>query len=89
MNATRTNGMARHAMAVLVGLAAAAVFTLAACGGSSKAKPDAGPDFDAGGCYENPTTHAELIDACTTSAHVDKHPTLPLLLPDGGLPPLP
>ena len=45
---------------------------------------DGGPD-----CFTNPTTHYEIINACTTAEYVDKHPDLPLLLPDGGLPPLP
>ncbi|MGH7282434.1 MAG: hypothetical protein ACRELY_12980 [Polyangiaceae bacterium] len=35
------------------------------------------------------STYEEIINACTPATKVDKHPTLPLLLPDGGLPPLP
>jgi len=65
----------------------------AACGKSSNETPDAGsdagPDFADGGCYTNPTTSYEIINACTDAGYVDKSPTLPLLLPDGGLPPLP
>ena len=40
-------------------------------------------------CITNPTTHLEIINACTTAQRVDKHPDLPLLNPDGTLPPLP
>lgn len=40
-------------------------------------------------CFPNPKTHDEIINACTDAARVDKHPTLPLLQADGGLPPLP
>jgi hypothetical protein len=40
-------------------------------------------------CVKNPKTHLEIINACTTAQKIDKHPTLPLLLPDGGLPPPP
>jgi hypothetical protein len=42
------------------------------------------------GCYGNPMTHIEIINACTTSKQLDKptNPNLPFL--DGGLlPPLP
>jgi hypothetical protein len=83
----------------------AAVFILGGCGGtSSTPAPDSGPadsgvdsgpvdsgppDLDAGGCFTNPQTALEIINACTTATHYDKSPTLPLLLPDGGLPPLP
>ena len=44
-----------------------------------------GPD----NCFMNPTTHFEIINACTDAARVDKKPPLPLLLADGGLPPPP
>lgn len=79
----------------------ALLFTLplafaAACGDDGGALPqdDAGiidapmstPDAS---CFENPTTHAEIINACTTAAKVEKKPTLPLLNPDGSLPTLP
>lgn len=40
-------------------------------------------------CFMNPTTHFEIINACTDAARVDKKPSLPLLLADGGLPPPP
>lgn len=41
------------------------------------------------GCYLNPQTHIEIINACTDAQAVDKTPVLPLLHPDGTLPPLP
>jgi hypothetical protein len=51
---------------------------------------DAGKKHDAGAdCVTNPRTHADIINACTDADKVDKKPELPLLLPDGGLPPLP
>jgi hypothetical protein len=47
---------------------------------------DAAPDAS---CFTNPTTHNEIINACTTAQKIfkDSHP--PLLNPDGSLPPLP
>jgi len=58
---------------------------------------DAGPGTDGGtgadggpsDCVQNPHTHDEIINACTDAVKITKNPTLPLLLPDGGLPPLP
>lgn len=52
----------------------------------------AGDSGQAGGepdCYPNPKTHHEIINACTDAQAVDKKPVLPLLQPDGSLPPLP
>lgn len=43
---------------------------------------------DGGDCFVNPKTHFEIINACTTAQKREKNPTLPLLLSDGGLPPL-
>jgi hypothetical protein len=40
-------------------------------------------------CFPNPMTYVEIINACTNAQQVDVSPVLPLLLPDGGLPPLP
>ncbi len=61
-------------------------------GGSSPECADGGtmgPPADAGTCFANPTTHEEIINQCTTAVGVAKSPVLPLLLADGGLPPLP
>jgi hypothetical protein len=44
---------------------------------------------DAGTCFPAPNTQAELLNQCTTAVGVAKDPPLPLLRPDGGLPPLP
>jgi len=49
---------------------------------------DAAPMPDAA-CFENPTTHEEIINACTTAQKVVKQPALPLLNQDGTLPQLP
>lgn len=35
------------------------------------------------------STYEEIINACTPATKIDKHPSLPLLLADGGVPPLP
>ena len=47
---------------------------------------DAPPDAS---CFTNPTTHNEIINACTTAQKIykDSHP--PLVNSDGSLPPLP
>jgi hypothetical protein len=65
----------------------------AACSDDGAEQPkDAGIDAvgppDAS-CFENPTTYDEIINACTTAQKVLKDPDLPLLNPDGTLPPLP
>jgi hypothetical protein len=54
--------------------------------GVHDAGPDAPPDAS---CFTNPTTHNEIINACTTAQKIykDSHP--PLLNSDGSLPPLP
>lgn len=53
--------------------------------------PDGAPNPDGGptDCFLNPRTHEEIINACTDAVKITKNPTLPLLYPDGGLPPLP
>lgn len=75
---------------ILIGL-----LLVAACGDSANVKEDAAV-HDAGvdappdaSCFENPQTHNEIINACTTAqkVHKDSHP--PLLDPDGTLPSLP
>ena len=40
-------------------------------------------------CIENPHTHIEILNACTSAQSIDKKPVLPLLQADGTLPPLP
>jgi|GEM_PF-1179668 len=47
------------------------------------------PDGAPSDCYLDPKTHLEIINACTDAVRITKNPTLPLLLGDGGLPPLP
>jgi len=47
------------------------------------------PDGAPSDCFMNPRTHFEIINACTDAVRIAKSPTLPLLSPDGGLPPLP
>jgi hypothetical protein len=52
--------------------------------GGADSATDAGPT-----CFMNPRTHFEIINACTDAQSFDKNPRLPLLQPDGSLPPLP
>jgi hypothetical protein len=59
-------------------------------GGPQPGVDSGGPTFPDGApsdCFMNPTTHFEIINACTDSVKITKNPTLPLLLADGGLPP--
>lgn len=70
--------------------------------GSATTTPDGGAPQDGGtviitgdssipvDCFAGDAqTYVEIINACTTATKIDKHPTLPLLQADGGLPPLP
>lgn len=52
------------------------------------ATPTDGGDAGPSDCFTNPTTHFEIINACTNAQKITKNPTLTKLLPDGGLPPL-
>jgi hypothetical protein len=73
----------------------AVLFTMSVgCGDDpSPSKDDAGVVQDAGppdaSCFENPQTHYEIINACTTAQQIYKDTNPPLLEPDGTLPPLP
>ncbi|MFM2421058.1 MAG: hypothetical protein RL385_5781, partial [Pseudomonadota bacterium] len=40
-------------------------------------------------CVTMPLSHEDLMNACTDAEKIDKQQDLPLLLDDGGLPPLP
>lgn len=62
------------------GSSSASVTGTGAGGGAGGAEPD---------CFTNPITHVEIINACTTADKVDKMSVLPLLGPNGELPPLP
>ena len=66
-------------------LFAAALALLAACG-SNSSPADAGPILTNSGCYLNPATNDEIINACTTAQRIAHNPTLPLLNQDGSLP---
>lgn len=77
---------------------AVAALALTACGDDVAVQRDAAADADAGvtdadnpdaSCFTNPQTHVEIINACTTAEKIDRQPVLPLLNPDGTLPPLP
>ena len=57
--------------------------------GAPSAEASADGALPDGDCFLNPTTHFEIINACTDAVKITKNPTLPLLLTDGGLPPLP
>ncbi len=57
-------------------------------GGSGSASAT-GAGGGAPDCFTNPMIHVEIINACTTADEIDKMSTLPLLGPNGELPPLP
>jgi len=80
------------------------LLSLALMAGCSDNKPpsqnsDAAVPSDAGidspgatvdaSCFTNPTTHYEIINACTDAQKIYKSSHPPLTLPDGGLPALP
>lgn len=72
------------------------IATFAACGSNSNNNNggDAGTDASTAadmtpGCVSNPTTHIELLNACTTAESYDKQPFYPTLAPNGQLPSLP
>ncbi|TKD11940.1 hypothetical protein [Polyangium fumosum] len=53
-------------------------------GGGAGGSGGGGPE-----CFSEPTSHVEIINACTEAEKVDKVVNLPLLNADGSLPPLP
>ena len=63
------------------------------CGDDGNTPHDSGVVMDAGvpdaSCFENPQTHNEIINACTTAQKIYKTTKPPLLKPDGTLPALP
>lgn len=68
------------------------VSALAGCEGETDAVIDAAtPDMGVAEaqCFDDPMTHTEIINACTTATSVQKTPVTPLLREDGTLPPLP
>jgi hypothetical protein len=80
-------------------LASLSLVLLFACGGDDDGSDnpgtdDAGVGDDGGGggegdasCYSNPTTHNQIINACTEAeSPPDKDPDLPLLNDDGTVP---
>lgn len=76
--------------ALALTLLTVAALASSACGDSKvdEGNPDAGMN-NVPQCATNPTTHLEIINACTNALEVDKTPVLPLLNADGTLPPLP
>jgi hypothetical protein len=50
---------------------------------------DTGDTGEPEDCVRNPTTHLEIINACTTAVMIKKTPNLNGLNDDGSLPPLP
>ena len=76
-------------------IAAVVLAFVAACGddGNNAAKdagvmdaPGGGPDAS---CFDHPTTHYEIINACTTAQKIYKASHPALQHPDGTLPALP
>lgn len=72
---------------------ALALVLASACGddGNTVTEPkDAGIDTPAdASCFTNPTTHYEIINACTNAQKIYKTTRPPLQSADGTLPPLP
>lgn len=58
---------------------------------STSGSSDTTDEDDTGdsGCFKNPKTHFEIINACTEAVVIHKTPNLTGLNPDGSLPPLP
>ena len=71
------------------------VIALAACGSDNKSPdipdtpPADGPTTVDAACFMNPTTHKEIINACTDAQKIERDVTPALLNPDGTLPALP
>ena len=71
------------------------VIALAACGSDNKnpdipdTPPADGPTTVDAACFMNPTTHKEIINACTDAQKIERDVTPALLNPDGTLPALP
>ena len=83
--------MSRRKTTCLLGLLC--LLGLWACEGEVSVTADAAVAPDGGvaeaQCVEDPMTHIEIINACTTATAVQKTPVTPLLGADGTLPPLP
>lgn len=56
---------------------------------TSEVTVDTAETGEAEDCVRNPTTHLEIINACTTAVVIKKTPNLNGLNDDGSLPPLP
>jgi hypothetical protein len=77
---------------VFVALALAFMIGCGDDGGTVTPKDGAvdAPEPDAPECFKGtPTTHEEIINACTTAEKIYKNTKPPKLNPDGSLPPLP
>jgi hypothetical protein len=70
---------------ILFGLSALMLLA-SACGSSNNNSPDT--DAGVADCVVNPTTSADILNACTDAGFIDKTPVLTKLQADGGLPPL-
>lgn len=92
----RTHFVIAAALAVLASLAVACgddvpsdAAAAAGSAGSAGSGGAAGQAGAGGACSTKPTTHVEIINACTDAQAIDVSPVLPLLQPGGTLPPLP
>jgi len=84
----------------LIALSLAAGLALVACdnnnnnnqdmaGGGADMVMNGNPDMAEPECYDNPMTHVQIINGCTTAQSVDKMPFFPAKAPGGVLPSLP
>lgn len=81
----------QHTRALRRGYAALLALWLLGCPALDESPPapvDQGAPDDLA-CSTDPTTHVEILNACTPAQSVDKRPLLPLLRSDGTLPSLP
>ncbi len=58
-------------------------------GGNPDMTMTGNPDMAEPECYDNPMTHVQIINGCTTAQSVNKMPFYPAKAPNGMLPALP
>jgi len=82
-------------MRTLLFILLTALGTACGGGGNNDQTPDAGPPADTqpptpdASCFMNPTTHKEIINACTDAQKIERNVKPAGLNPDGSLPQLP
>lgn len=86
----KTNRLIDKARVVMAALLLVGIGALAVVGCGNKAGNNGGGNADmAQTCFMNPTTHVQIINACTTAQAIDITPFYPSSAPGGTLPSLP